>query len=41
MYKKQIKIKGKKHSYYYHNFKVDNKVKNIFLGNNRREVQIV
>lgn len=37
MYKKQIKIKGKKYIYYYHNFKVDGKVKNVFLSNKKEE----
>ena len=35
MYKKQVKIKGKKFNYYYHNFKIDGRVKNICLGNNK------
>ena len=37
MYKKQVKIKGKKYNYYYHNFKVNRKVKNICLGHDREE----
>ena len=37
MYKKRIKIKGKKYLYYYHNFKVKGKVKNVFLSSNKNE----
>jgi len=37
MYKKQVKIKGKKYNYYYHNFKIDGRVKNICLGNNKED----
>ena len=37
MYKKQVNIKGKKYDYYYHNFKINGKVKNICLGTNREE----
>lgn len=37
MYKKQIKIKGKRYDYYYHNFKINGKVRNICLGTNKEE----
>ncbi|MEK6907226.1 MAG: hypothetical protein AABW45_01745 [Nanoarchaeota archaeon] len=37
MYKKRIKIKEKKYLYYYHNFKVKGKVKNVFLSSNKNE----
>jgi hypothetical protein len=37
MYKKQVKIKGKKYNYYYHNFKVSGRVKNICLGHSKSE----
>jgi hypothetical protein len=36
MYKKQVKIKNKKYNYYYHNFKVKGKVKNICLGRDKK-----
>ena len=39
MYKKEINIKGKKYNYYYHNFKIDGKVKNVCLGNNEEEAK--
>lgn len=37
MYEKKIKIKGKDYIYYYHNFKINGKVKNICLGNNKED----
>ena len=37
MYKKKIKIKGKKYLYYYHNIKLNGKVKNIYLGSSKKE----
>ena len=35
MYIKKVKIRNKKYKYYYHNIKVNYKVKNICLGNNK------
>ena len=40
MYKKKIKINGKKYDYYYHNFKINGKVKNICLGRNKEEASM-
>ena len=40
MYKKIIKKSGKKYSYYYHNIKVNGRVKNIFLSDNKKEALV-
>ena len=37
MYMKKVRRNGNEYSYYYHNFRVNGKVKNVFLGTNKLE----
>ena len=36
MYKKEVKINGKKYSYYYYNLREEGRVRNICLGSDRK-----
>ena len=40
MYIKKVKIRNKKYKYYYHNIKVNYKVKNICLGSSKKEALV-
>ena len=37
MYSKIVKVGKRKYKYYYHNLKINNKVKNICLGSSKKE----